>query len=252
MARYRGQKALYEVMGQSRSGKNQRQRLEPLRSDEKTPKAPEKVAPLPVSNHVEAHWLKPRPLQLNAGRIELTVSYPVACVCLLTILLLILAAYQLGRAGRSASAEPAPESFTPAPATPEQVLNPVKSSEPTIGQGAGQDNVEPQGVAAVPTELPRSGRNAILILSHSDRAQLVPVRGYFALYGIKSEICPAGSGYMLVTLERFEGRPVNPDSAGYPLLRKIIELGAAYEPPPNFLPFTPESFAGAHGILIND
>jgi hypothetical protein len=149
---------------------------------------------------------------------------------------------------------PASENSPSAPVEPELV--PLNRSTVVPGPEARQKEAEPAVTEKVadtgPPETPPKGRNAIVILSHSERAQLVQVMSYLAVYGIETEIRATGSGYMLITVERFKGDPVNPTSDGYPLLKKIIELGAAYEPPPNFLSFTPESFAGAHGILIND
>ncbi len=249
MARHRGQKALYEVIGKTR-----RRRLgdvvalhpEP-ETDIGSPDCGE-----PVGIPVESRWRRPRSVQFNAGKIEVTVSYLVAVVFGLVLLLCLLGAYRLGlwaAAGKYltvSSGEPCE------PAT-------IMSS--SLGDLDSELSDEPGfGIRNSVTEAPvedtaRNGedrRNAIGILTYRDRTQLVPVKEYFHSHGIEAEIIRMGSGFILVTVERFREDPARTGSDGFNLLQKIVGLGAEYQPPSRsgYLGFTRESFEGAHGVLI--
>jgi hypothetical protein len=201
-----------------------------------------------VRKPARARWLKPRPVQVYAGKIEMTLSYPAAGVCVLVVLVSLLAAYQLGRWNRK------------------WMLSAVQVNEPAHGfagtaQASGsleteneEDRIEATKTAAVsnpPVTPPRQRGNAIAILSCRDRTQLVPVQDYFDRNGIPAVIVRVKSGgFMLATVERFRDNPARPGSDGYVRLQQVIELGAAYRPPPGFLGFTRESFEGAHGVLF--
>ena len=53
-------------------------------------------------------WLKPRPVQLNEGRIEISVPYYIGVIAGLVVLVVVLTAFRLGQAGSGGQAnEPA-------------------------------------------------------------------------------------------------------------------------------------------------
>ncbi|MBP8305113.1 MAG: hypothetical protein KBE04_13420 [Phycisphaerae bacterium] len=121
MARYRSPKPLYEVIRQARLKAPEPGSVAPLRpapSEDPVPdttvqKAEEHPAePTPPAQAVR--WQHPRPVQFNAGRLELTVPYPIAAAIALAILLIVLAAYRLGQSNAPAAPAVAPE---PAAAT---------------------------------------------------------------------------------------------------------------------------------------
>ena len=66
---------------------------------------PEAVVPAPADPPAEAHepagpavrWQRPRHIQFNAGRLELTVPYPIASAIFLALILIVLLAYRLGQ-----------------------------------------------------------------------------------------------------------------------------------------------------------
>jgi len=104
MARYRGQKALYEVIDKTRLKPSEPGSVGPLRassdsnpgSDATLQKAeepvPESTVPSPA-----VRWQRPRPVQFNAGRLELTIPYPIAVAIVLALVLVVLAAYRWGQ-----------------------------------------------------------------------------------------------------------------------------------------------------------
>ena len=99
MARYRGQKALYEVMHKSRVKPGL---IEPVQGP---PSDVQPQANLPVTDdpapeqtpHTAVRWRQPRWIQFNAGRVELTVPYPIAIAIVLALILIVVAAYRLGQ-----------------------------------------------------------------------------------------------------------------------------------------------------------
>ena len=102
MARYHGQKALYEVMKKTGlrpaapvgpvrpavPSDPQAQPTEPVVEDP----APEQTPPGPV-----VRWRQPRWIQFNAGKVELTIPHPIAVAVVLALLLVVLAAYRWGQ-----------------------------------------------------------------------------------------------------------------------------------------------------------
>ncbi len=62
------------------------------------PRPIERAAHLVVPSPVQT-WLKPRPVQLNEGRIEVSVPYYVGAIAGLVVLVVVLAAFRLGQAG---------------------------------------------------------------------------------------------------------------------------------------------------------
>ena len=98
MARYRGKKALYEVMSKNRSKTGYGQTVEqihPKKTEEsKAAGATEIKSAAEKPRNTTLLWKKPRIIQVNAGRIEFSVPYQIAIALLLGLLLLILAAFR--------------------------------------------------------------------------------------------------------------------------------------------------------------
>lgn len=247
MARYRGQKALYEVIGKNRRHRNgDTVVVHPEPESDASGTIYEEPTGIPS----ESRWRRPRSVQLNAGNIELTVSYLVAAVCGLILLLGLLGAYRLGQwvAVNRNLAKPAIEAREPASMVPSSFEN---SGNDIVGEpGSGIGNAATEAEAQDTARKSESPRNAIGILTYRDRTQLVPVKEYFRSRGIETEIIRVDSGFILVTAERFHGNPARVGSDGYDRLREIVEFGAEYQPPSGYSRFTRESFEGAHGVLI--
>jgi len=103
MARYRGQKALYEVISTSKArpvllNMGQAQRPEPQDQPVQTAQQPQAQAePAPAPSSPAVRWHKARLVQFNQGKVELTIPYPIAVAILLALILIILAAFRLGQ-----------------------------------------------------------------------------------------------------------------------------------------------------------
>lgn len=108
MARYRGQKALYEVISQAKTkpgrlspGQTGTSATEAPAQEAQVQSEPQVVQDLPGPELVPAspqvRWLRPRAIQFNNGRVELTIPYPIAIALVLAFILIILAAFRLGQ-----------------------------------------------------------------------------------------------------------------------------------------------------------
>ena len=75
----------------------------------------------------------------------------------------------------------------------------------------------------------------IVVASHAFSNELVQVKKYFELNGIETDIIKSGSGYMLVTVEKFVS-PAKPEGkAGIDAAKtKIKEIGKYYKPPKGY------------------
>ncbi|MDH7598757.1 MAG: hypothetical protein QHH07_03835 [Sedimentisphaerales bacterium] len=102
MARYRGQKALYEVISTTKTRPvvpNQVHRPEPQQEVpvQEPVQTQEQVPPpsgLPTS---AVRWHRFRFIQFNQGKVELTIPYPIAIAIVLAFVLIVLAAFRLGQ-----------------------------------------------------------------------------------------------------------------------------------------------------------
>lgn len=243
MARGRKRMALYEAMtkAQFKSGHGKKlDRLHPEKpdEDERASAAPERVIP----GRAAQWWRKPRVVQFNAGRIEFSISYPLAIALLLCIILLFLAAFRLGQrisasAGQiteSVSEEPTGQLITDTPT----IVDRHEITEPAAESGERTESARPEG------------GNVIVLVEYQAQADLVPVKKHFAQYGIETEIVNWSGRYFLITKDRFEGFGVGSD--GYEAKQKIVEVGALYKgkAPEGYETFAPNFFRDAYGKKI--
>ncbi|MDD5063356.1 MAG: hypothetical protein PHQ35_01170 [Phycisphaerae bacterium] len=239
-------KALYEVMSKATWPKPRYDKaLEPLHpeasGEDKQSQSPARISiQLPKRAAV---WLnKPRAVQFNAGRIEISVPYQLAIAMLLGFVLLVLIAFRLGQmsyrsaqkaAGPAAKMPTTVQKTTPkvtAAVAPQKVV-PVVEKTPVVQE------VEP---------VKPKGDNRIVIQSYQLRADLEPVKQYFAGFGIETEIIKIDAWYYLVTKDKYEN-PGRPGTDGYLAKQKIIELGAKYKAPPGSESFGTQPFRDAYG-----
>ena len=240
-------KALYEVMSKANWPKPRSDKaLEPLH-----PEAPgeEKQAQARISIQLPkraAVWLnKPRAVQLNAGRIEISIPYQLAIAVLLGFVLLVLIAYRLGQISyRSGQKTAGPAAKTPAT---------VQKTAPKVTVAAAPQKVAPaeERTPAPPVvqkvePVKPKGDNRIVIQSYQLKADLEPVKQYFAGFGIETEIVKIDAWYYLVTKDKYEN-PGKPGTDGYLAKQKIIELGAKYKAPPGSETFGTQPFRDAYG-----
>ncbi len=246
----------------------QNAKLRRLENAEKTEGPPEKPAlppvveprtveeaDLPAPRSRTPLWWRLKPLQLNEGRIEISVSYHIGIAVVLAVVLVILAGFRLGQklpGGRAAGPTKAPENAATETAT--------GKTSPTGAQGT----VSPAGGPAQP-----QGDNWIVLAKHKNEADLEPVVAHFAKGGIALKIyelgwlrqqlsekgltaagLPSGDGFMLVTSDLYIN-PQSPGTDGYKMIQKIVSVGATYKAPKGRDPFTPNLFKDAYGMKIS-
>lgn len=248
MSRYRGQKALYEVIGRSRSRtrSNQDRLIEPLHAPDavKEKEPGPREAETDIAHNEQIRW-EPRAIQFNSGRIELLLPYPVVFILVLAVLIVVLAAFKLGQS----SGSEVHKSRVDLGHQNGQMNATAGQTGGIRGAASGQTEKEEETKQNVFDGTVRSG-NAVLIQEHGTLEDLVPVTRFFADGGIATEIISTGSTFLLVTKERFAG---NPDKAGSPgslLKQQIISLGAKYKAPPDCARFA--GFGDAYGMYFKE
>lgn len=241
MARSSKKMAFYEAMTKAQLKSVYSKKLESLHPDSAEDESATKTESI-YSGRAAQLWRKPRLVQFNTGRIEFSVSYPLAIALVLGIILLLLAAFRLGQI---------------IPGSAEPILQPV-AEEPTglsiIDTAPVVDSPQITKPATVSkgTEVPAvpKGSNVIVLVEYQTQADLVPVRKHFTEFGIETEIVNWAGRYFLITKDRFEGFSVGLD--GYEAKRKIVEVGALYQgkAPEGYETFAPHFFRDAYGKKV--
>ena len=206
--------ALYEVLSKGMSNSRPRQELESK----------------PVgSPQVQRMQAKPRALQFNRGRFEVSLRYDIAIVLGLLLILCLMGAYRLGE------------------------YSSIKEDATTQDEGVTMTAPEPVTNTAAPAasetrrtlvEEESGGDNWIVIARNQNEGQLAPVQQYFDGYGIETQIRKLAGVYILHTKQTF-GNPNRAGSDGERMRRKIIEIGKGYEPPSGYKTF---DFTTAYGM----
>lgn len=254
MARIHKKMALYEVIGKKNVVVHDNAKIEELRPE----KAENEVTDLDFVDIAKSEsetasnvkWpTKPRILQLNAGRVEISLPNQLAVAVVLGILLMAVACYRIGQIG-SYNDEKIDE-----PTTVQVAKAPVyEQSKPANSVFKTPINTvvpKPKAVENVKT-ISTEGTNVIVIQNLQDRSPLEPVKEFFAANGIETEIIYDKGSYCLITKQRYERDPLITGSEGYIVLQKIIKLGSEYKSPPGYGSFGPKPFAGAYGMKISN
>ena len=243
MVRKRGKIALYEVIGKARVKPGEEKSAQPLHPDEiaqtATPPQPQAA---PVSK-LDARWpRKPKIAQVNAGRLEFSIPYPIAITVALGIVLLLLASYRFGQMSlqdKTQTPEPTPmidtttiRSTTPLP-KPKPPATTTRTATKTTAPVRGK------------------GSNRIVIATHTDTRQLAPIAKYFAGHGIATETRRIGGRYFLVTAEKYEN-PKTKGTNGFNARKRIVELGGNYKSPQGYASFGKKPFQDAYGMKFDD
>jgi hypothetical protein len=238
MARNRGKKALYEVIGKGSLRKP-------------APGGPVAPPPPPQDEHADepvvespaeqepivTTWPKrPKIVQVNAGRIEFSLPYQMAVALLLGLVLVVLVVYRMGQA--SYSTQQATESGSKAaPAREGNQGGPAVVDKPGAAAAPGRAEI------TQPAEL--GGKNAIVIVEYDKERDLRPVQEHFSRFGIETEIVPAPRGrYFLWTKERYD--TVGPGSRCDRDKQKIINVGALYKAERGYETFGTQPFDDAY------
>jgi hypothetical protein len=209
----------------------------------------EEEEPKPVKSTVAppgraAHWpRKPKMVQFNAGRIEISLPYTTAIAVLLGIVLVVLVVVRFDEI-RGISREDISSSAG-------KVLNGIRrtvgsgNENPDVGERIPPDTGEKEIVTS-------TGSNRIVIQTYHSRPDLELVQYHFAEGGIETEIRKIGNTFYLVTVNKYEKDPTIEGTDGYAALQKIIELGAKYKAPQGFEPFGAKSFKTAYRKKFDD
>ena len=252
MLHHRKKRSLYEVISNTRLKYSYGKTLaqpHPQKSDKKDEPFAAKSA-VPVSERSDQWPRKPKIIQFNAGRIEISMPYQLAVALLLGIVLLVLVAFRLGQVTylskqeATGSAEKTPKSKQKAPGG--TAVSAPRTAEPmektSLDVPASAKKVEPAKA---------KGDHVIVLVEYQVQADLVPVREHFAEYGIETEIKKAGGRYFLITKNRYKN-PEKPGTDGYRAKQRIIEVGARYKgkAPEGYETFAPHFFRDAYGKKV--
>ncbi len=253
MARKRTKKALYELIGKAatktphieveQSAKPEKNISEQRREGQGTAQIPQRSKRLPN---------KPRLIQFNAGRVEMSIPYEVGAALLLTVVLLVLMAFQLGKRQRDADEN--------LPANRAEIEQPIETDGGERSPAeAGTENVSAvesesssvSGEENKTAEIQQGGDHVIVIQEFGRSKDLMPVQKHFANHGIDTSIVQQHRRYFLVTSKTFEN-PHNKGTNGQKMLQKIREVGARYKgkAPEGFETFAPNYFKDAYGKKI--
>jgi len=244
MARNRGKKALYEVVGHSDYG-GKLQPLYPAKTD-KPQDLPTTSTPADGSAVKPYRWPKgPKIIQFNAGRVELSLPYQLAIALVLGLVLLILVVFRLGQSS-IARQNAGTEIDTKA------VEITSKKTQPTVAKLEPLVAKREVAKMSVPAETAQpTGNNRIVIQTCNRRSDLEPVKKFFAENGIETEIRRIDSIYYLLSRQKYQN-PNRSGTDGYSARKKIIELGAKYKAPPGCRNFGSRPFHDAYGMRFND
>jgi hypothetical protein len=249
MARYRRKKALYEVIGKARLKSSYGKTSEQLHSEKYDKNQADAVDSTQQLPKRMTGWPKrPRMMQFNAGRIEISIPYQLAVALLLGIVLLFLVVFRLGQ---NVSLPRGPKATG---LVEKMQKSPQKAaSQPTTGQTQMPETKTL--LAAKPDEkadlADSKAGNRIVIQTYQLKTHLEPVSQYFAQFGIETEIKKIDDWYYLVTKEKYEN-PERPGTDGYRAKQRIIDLGAKYKAPPGYETFGTKPFYDAYGKKFDD
>ncbi len=220
--------------------------------------------------------LRPKAVQWNAGRIEISVPYHIGVAVALATLLIVLIAFRLGQ---NYSGKPVKSAVPEGPAVRPTTQNAVLKSTSTpqtqtppaqpVSLPAAPPVVESVSVPSLPSVPPGQDDNLIVLARSSQEKDFEPVIKYFAEhgialvalplngetrktfteYGVDPAVLPSGDGFLLVTKNQYEN-PERMGTKGYEVLQSIRRLGPLYKPPKGGKSFAPNNFGDAYGMKM--
>ena len=241
-------------------------RVEPVLTPRPIERVGHVVPPSPVRT-----WLKPRPVQFNEGRIEVSVPYYVGAIAALVLLVVVLAAYRIGQGRQSGPANDAGGQAPPAVNPSGTRPNPAARTTP---QNTATSNADRPltNTAAVPAGTRQDaaptrgqGDNCIVLAFYKTKEDLEPAEKHFAEHGIpvitvsreamRQVLVKAGldpgrlppdEGFLLVTSSYY----ASADIPGMKL--RIAEVGKLYKgkAPAGRESFAPNYFSDAYGMKV--
>jgi Na+-transporting methylmalonyl-CoA/oxaloacetate decarboxylase gamma subunit len=237
--------ALYEAVNRDKFKAAQDRELERIAAKGNGDVVPDKPStPNPVNRLVDqpkkSIWpTRPSFFQVHDGKIEIFAPVGAGIIAILVVLVLLIAFYQIGKAGGRASAtDPGKDRQDQA------VVAKTAEVAKRMVQITTAPAVKPAIVQPVTTSQ-RSGDFVIVIKQLSDKKQLEPVKTFFDQRGIATEIKDLAGSYFLVTKDKFD--TLKRGSEGYKVLEQIKQEGNKYKSPPGYGSFAPRMFSDAYG-----
>ncbi len=232
MVRNPKRKALYEVIGKPKVKSSYSKNLEQMPVEMSVSGEPDSVQ-MPER---AAWWPKrPRMIQYNAGRIEISIPYQIAIAVLLGLVLLVLSVFRFGQFYEANASKPVMVESSSSPTLVERILKPLKTAENTVTES----------VISV------TGNNRIVIQTWQIRSQLEPVKQFFSGHGIETEIRKISDMYYLITKDKYSN-PQKAGTDGYYAKQKIIKLGSGYKAPAGYGSFGAQPFHDAYGMRFDN
>jgi hypothetical protein len=179
-------------------------------------------------------------LQLNRGRVEISIRFDVAIVLVLLAIVCVMAAYRLGERLAINNAASGGSVETATPAIPAETVTENEMSAP-VAESRNEPVVETETESEAATG---SGDNWIVIATHENEGQLAAVQQFFAGYGIETQIRKIGDNFILHTTQTY-GNPNRSGTDGERMRQRIVEIGENYRPLPGYKTF---DFRTAYGM----
>ena len=257
MARNPKRMALYEVIAKSRQKNRPVSRSGPAESEgfaKNRAIQPDVVEGSGQGDQSASTW-PPRPVVSSvAGRLLFSISYPVACVLLLALILIAAVAFRFGQIYSERQRRlPAPEAVSSTNAGAGTEVTSAGNRQITDDRSeTGPEKADETSDTDKGGVLKPVGDHVIVIATISasrDSGALVPVKEYFERNGIASEIQKRGTYYFLVTKDRYRS-PQRAGSEGFYALKRIKETGANYKAPTGYETFGSKPFQDAYAMKI--
>ena len=227
-----------------------------LRPVEKTDRPARPPRPIPM-------WWRLKPVQLNAGRVEVSVPYHIGVVIVLAVTLVILVAYRMGQKHPLAKAKAAVPTKASVQATKqnaaatETTVPKASQSAPPVASSPASEPAQPQGDNWIVLKYSKQkadlddakeffGKNGIDV----DVVSVAEVREVFAKRQLNQALLPKSDGFLLVTNSLYNN-PDNPGTDGYAMKQKIAEVGKKYKAKPGRDTFAPKFFSDAYGMKLS-
>jgi hypothetical protein len=255
MLRKRGQKSLYEAISsakqkavaskppaatvrkpdepaqplppQQREAAQEQQEAVEQRTEERAAASSGKAEKRAAGKH---NWpTRPKSIAFIDGRLELSLSYTIAVVIGLVLILIVLLFFRLGQIYGSSVAG--------------QKKGTVRNNlPPAEGLGIQAESVNPALTRLTATtsvsETTGRGSNRIVIKTYGRSRDLEPVKEFFDKNGIETEIVQDNAGsFKLVTKNRNYSNPNVSGTNGFEAKQKIIEIGRGYKAPQGYEQF---------------
>lgn len=226
----------------------------------------------PAQHRPAQPLLRPKALQLNGGRVEVSVPYHIGVAAALAMVLLVLGAFRIGQeypVGQVRDNVPAQPPVRSAPQNaatmttnrprPETPAPDLRAVEPVTAQESVKAQSAPQGQGDHLLVLARSRRQEdlapVIKFFHDNGVELMPLpltdatREVFRGNGYNASALGSGDGFLLIAT-RCYNNPEREGTDGYEMKKKIIDLGEKYKAQPGSQMFAPHYFSDTYGIKV--